>query len=75
MFSVYYTFDCISYFKPKGLSEDKMQKLAVNMSAAPSECPMSAGSNTGVSECPMHQDGNMDKINPDNMVCNETCNL
>ena len=58
----------ISY-QPKGLSEEKMQKLAVNMGTAPSECPMSAGSNTAPSECPMHQDGNTDRINPDNMVC------
>jgi hypothetical protein len=55
----------------KGLSEEKMQKMAVNFSAAPSECPMHVDSNTApVGDCPMRQ-GQTD-INPDNMVCNRS---
>lgn len=51
----------------KGLSEEKMQKMAVNFSAAPSECPMHVDSNTApVGDCPMRQ-GQTD-INPDNMM-------
>lgn len=63
----------------KGLSSQEMQKMAVSMSGAPSECPMHAETQS-VSECPsnaasqppsgcpMHQTGGSEEINTDNMM-------
>lgn len=55
----------------KGLSAQEMQKMAVSLSTAPSECPMhTETAPQQISECPMTQGelGNQNDINPDNMV-------